>query len=95
MVKSFLKRLIEKNRDFILHESQEMQDFFRILMKPRNTGVKWTGEEICQLKSHLKHLSLSVPVLIIFTLPFGSLLLPVLAEVLDRRKKRRMRQGIV
>jgi len=90
MVKLYLKRLIEKNRDLILHETQQIRDFFRLLMKPRNTGVKWTGEEIRHIKSHLKHLSLSIPILIIFTLPFGLVLLPILAEVLDRRKKSRM-----
>lgn len=63
----------------------------RLLMKQRNTGVKWTREEKTQLKSNLKHLSLYVPALIIFALPFGSLLLPVLTEVLDRRDKDRMK----
>ncbi len=64
-------------------------EFLQLLMKQKNTGRKWTGEEISQLKAYLKHLSRSVPVLVIFLLPFGSLLLPVLAEVLDRRKKTR------
>ena len=89
MIKLFLKRHILKNRALILQESQHLSDFTNLLMKRRNTGVKWTGEEITQLKSHLKHLSLYVPALIIFVLPFGLFLLPILAEILDRREKSR------
>jgi hypothetical protein len=94
MIKLFLKRHILKNRALILQESQHIDDFIQFLMKRRNTGVTWTGEEIARLKSHLKHLSLYVPALIIFVLPFGSLLLPVLAEILDRREKSRTNQRI-
>ena len=89
MIKLFLKRYILKNRALILQESQHMAYFIQLLMKRRNTGVKWTGEEITRLKSHLKHLSLYVPALIIFVLPFGLFLLPILAEILDRREKSR------
>jgi len=89
MIKLFLKRHILKNRALILQESQHMAEFIQLLMKRRNTGVKWTGEEITRLKSHLKHLSLYVPALIIFVLPFGLALLPILAEILDRREKSR------
>ena len=73
----------------ILQESQHIAEFTQLLMKRRNTGVKWTGEEITRLKSHLRHLSLYVPALIIFVLPFGLFLLPILAEILDRREKSR------
>jgi hypothetical protein len=90
MIKLFLKRHILKNRALILQESKHIAEFIHLLMKRRNTGVKWTGEEITRLKSHLKHLSLYVPALIIFVLPFGLALLPILAEILDRRKKSRM-----
>ena len=85
MIRLFLKKHILKNRALIIKEGKYVQDFMRLLMKQRNTGVKWTREEKTQLKSNLKHLSLYVPVLIVFALPFGSLLLPVLTEVLDRR----------
>jgi hypothetical protein len=66
-----------------------MHDFMKLLMKHRNTNLKWTTEEIHQLKSHLMHLSLYVPALIIFALPGGAFLLPILAEVMDRREKSR------
>ena len=61
----------------------------KLLMKKRNTGFAWTKEEKKHLQSQLKHLSLYVPILIIFILPFGTLLIPVLAEMLDRRKQPR------
>ena len=89
MIKLFLKRQILKNRALILQESKHIKKFFQLLMKQRNTGVKWTEDEITQLKSHLKRLAFYVPTLIIFVLPFGSFLLPILAEILDRRKKSR------
>jgi len=89
MIRLFLKKQILKNRALIIKEGKYLQDFMQLLMKYRNTGAGWTKEEKTQLKSHFKHLSLYVPALIIFALPFGSLLLPVLTEVLDRRDKNR------
>ncbi|MCG6536065.1 MAG: LETM1 domain-containing protein [Syntrophales bacterium LBB04] len=89
MIKSFLKRHLLKNKALLLNEAKHMRDFMDLLMKHRNTGVKLTREEIRLIRSHVKHLSLYVPAVIIFILPFGSLLLPILAEVLDRREKNR------
>ncbi|RJQ42994.1 MAG: hypothetical protein C4538_12785 [Nitrospiraceae bacterium] len=54
-----------------------------------NKGDKWTRDEKKELKLYLIHLSAYVPVLIIFLLPGGSFLLPLFAEVLDRRKNKR------
>jgi hypothetical protein len=89
MIRLFLKKHILKNRALILQESRYIKEFTQLLMKQRNTGVKWTRDEITLLSSQLRHLSLYVPALIIFVLPFGSLLLPFLAEILDRREKSR------
>jgi hypothetical protein len=89
MIRAILKRHILKNRALILRESRHFSDFIQLLMKPRNMGGEWTPEEIIRLKAHLWRLSLYVPALIIFILPFGLLLLPILAEILDRREKRR------
>ena len=89
MIRFFLKRLILKNRDLIFSEAQQFQGFLHLFFKPRNTDAAWTKEEKEQIKNYLKRLSLYVPILIIFVLPGGSLLLPILAEVLDRRKNRR------
>ena len=87
MIKRFLKRLIDKNKEFILSQVLAVKDLMRLLMKNRNTGEKWTREEIHEIRVHLRHIAMLVPALIIFLLPGGSLLLPLLADVLDRRKK--------
>jgi hypothetical protein len=93
MIKLFFKKLLAKNRDMILEESQYIRSFMRLLMKYRNTGIVWTQEETHDLKSYVKRLSLHVPVLIIIVLPFGLVLLPILAEILDRRKKSRKKSA--
>lgn len=90
MIRCFLKRSIEKHKNMILDEAVQINGFMKLLMKPRNEGAGWTKEEKAQIRKHLKRLSCYVPVLIVFLLPFGSLLIPVLAEILDRRKNKRM-----
>ncbi len=86
---NYFKRIIIKNREFILREILAVKGLMHLLMKNRNTGEKWTKEEKREIKNHLKDISKVIPVIIVFLLPGGSLLLPFLAEVLDRRKKRR------
>lgn len=88
-IKNQLLRTVAKNRAMILNEAQNISGFMHLLMKHRNTGVTWTREEKQLLKMHLVHLSCYVPILAIFVLPFGSLLIPVLAEILDRRANHR------
>lgn len=89
MIKTFLKGLIAKNKEFILSQVLPAKDLMRPLMKNRNTGEKWTKGEIHEIQRHLKHVARIVPIVVIFLLPGGSVLLPILAEVLDRRKKTR------
>jgi len=93
MFRFLLKRFVLRNKELIFREAQQMQGFLHLLFKQRNTDQKWTQEEKKQLKDHLKRLSLYLPIIIIFILPGGSILLPILAEVLDRRKKRRIPSG--
>ncbi|OQW97741.1 MAG: hypothetical protein BWK74_05865 [Desulfobacteraceae bacterium A6] len=91
MIRLFMEKHILKNRALIIKEGKYFHDFMWLLMKPKNTGAEWTIEEKKQLKSHFKHLSLYMPALIIFALPLGTLLLPILTGVLDRREKDRMK----
>ena len=91
MIKSSFKKFISKNREMILEEGQHIKGFMELLMKHRNTGLVWTREETRDLKLYVKRLSLHLPVLIIIALPFGLALIPMLAELIDRRKKRRDR----
>jgi len=86
---NIIKRHIAKNKEFILNQILAVKGLMQLLMKSRNTGEKWTREEKKEIKTHLKSISKIVPVIIIFLLPGGSLLLPILAEVIDRRKTRR------
>ena len=85
MIKSYVKRLLTQNRQFILTEVLAVKGLMQLLMKNRNTGQKWTREEKKEIKRHLRDVSKILPVIIIFLLPGGSLFLPVLAAVLDRR----------
>jgi hypothetical protein len=74
----------------MLQEATIVNNLVVMLLKRRNTKVKWTIAEISQFKSHLKHLALCMTVITIFVLPFGLLLLPLYIELLDRRKKSRI-----
>jgi hypothetical protein len=89
MIRQIISSTIAKNKALLLDEANKINDFMRLLMKRKNTRQVWTKEERQILRAHLWHLSSYIPVLIIFCLPGGSLLFPLLAEVLDRRKNKR------
>ena len=89
MIKRYLKGLLARNKEFLLSEGLAAKGFMQLLMKHRNTGEKWTSEDKKQIKQHLKTLALAVPALIVFLPPGGGILLPILVDVLDRRKKAR------
>ena len=89
MIIRYAKRLIVTNREFILAEVLAVKGLMQLLMKTRNTGERWTRDELREIRTHLKHISKMVPVILLIVLPGGSLLLPFLAEVLDRRKTKR------
>jgi hypothetical protein len=67
-----------------------IRGLMQLLMKIRNTDEKWTREERKEIKRHLKNIAKIIPTVALFSLPGGSFLLPILAEVLDRRKIRRL-----
>ena len=93
MIKKYLKRLIIINKEAILMEVLAIRGLMQLLMKTRNTDEKWTREEKTEIKTHLKNIAKIIPAIAIFSLPGGSfllpILLPILAEALDRRKTRR------
>jgi hypothetical protein len=89
MIKRYLKRLFIINKEAILMEVLSIRGLMQLLMKIRNTDEKWTSEEKREIKRHLKNIAKIIPVIAIFSLPGGSFLLPLLSEVLDRRKIRR------
>jgi len=89
MIKKYLERLIITNKKAILMEVLSIKGLMHLLMKIRNTNEKWTREEKKEIKRHLRNIVKIIPAVAIFSLPGGSFLLPILAEVLDRRKTRR------
>jgi hypothetical protein len=89
MIKKYLRRLIIINKEAILMEVLAIKGLMQLLMKTRNTDEKWTREEKIEIKTHLKNIAKIIPAVAIFSLPGGSFLLPIFAEVLDRRKIRR------
>ena len=89
MIIRYLKKTLIRNREFILKEVLAVKGLFHMLIKHRDTGQKWTMEELREISIHLKNISKAVPVVVIFLLPGGSLLLPFLVEVIDRRTNSR------
>jgi hypothetical protein len=83
---NYFKRLLQHNREFIIKEVLEVRGLTHLLMKCRYSGQHWTKEEKKEIKAHLKNISKAVPIVTIFLLPGGSLLLPFLVEVLDKRE---------
>lgn len=90
MILFFLKKQLIKHKTLFFEEAQQISGFLKILMKERNTEERWTAEEKKEIKRHLKRLAMYIPALVIFILPGGLILLPFLAEVMDRRKVRRL-----
>ena len=89
MIKKYLKRLILSNKEAILLQVLSIRGLMHLLMKIRNTDEEWTREEKKEIKNNLKNIAKIIPAAAIFCLPGGSLLLPILAEALDRRKAKR------
>jgi len=91
---NLLKSIIINNRALILKEILEIKGLMQMLMKYRNTGRKWTEKEKLEIKMHLKNIFVrlrpGIPGLIIFAFPTIGLLLPFIAELLDRRNVRRL-----
>ncbi|MBI4537345.1 MAG: hypothetical protein HY712_05255 [candidate division NC10 bacterium] len=86
-----LRQNLYAQRELILVQVNATHGFMRLLMKATNTGHTWTRREIRELRIHLRTLVRLIPILIVFILPGGFLLFPILAEVLDRRKTLRKR----
>ena len=76
MIGRFIKSQLRKNKDLILDEVRQVDGFFQLLMKQRNTGIKWSPSEKVRLKQYLRRLVGYTPVLCIFLLPAGFLLIP-------------------
>ena len=76
-----------------LEEVQNVQGFMQLLMRPRN-GLPWSQADKQALLIRLRQMGKSLPYLVLFTIPGGTLMLPLLAWFLDRRKRRQQRTTI-
>lgn len=89
MIRRLLKAHVRKYKDIIVGEAEDLDGFMRLLMKQRNTGSTWTKSEKARLRRYLWGLVFYAPVLFIFLLPGGFFLIPLLADVIDRRRRSR------
>ena len=80
-------------KSMILVHVSHVQSFMQLLMKSR-AGLPWSTDEKIKLRSHLRHFGKTLPVLGLFALPGGTLLIPALAWFLDRRKDRSRLRGV-
>ncbi|MBI4765276.1 MAG: hypothetical protein HY787_11800 [Deltaproteobacteria bacterium] len=80
-----LKGILAKYRKRILKEIDSVKDLTALLMI--GTQRRWTKSELLLIKTHFIIIGKKIPILMVFLLPGGSILLPLLVEVLDRRKK--------
>jgi hypothetical protein len=81
-----MKRFFNQSKAAVLREILAVRGLMHLLMKRRNTKVAWTKDEKAEIKRYLKSLSRGLRILIVFSLPGGTLLLPLLALALDRRR---------
>jgi hypothetical protein len=80
-----IKSHLRKYREKILEEVHSANNLMSLLMI--GTQRKWTRGERGEIKTHFIHLSKTIPAIMVFLLPGGFIFLPLLIELLDRRKK--------
>jgi hypothetical protein len=83
--REILKKQLLKYRGMILEKVQSVNNLMALLMK--GSPRKWTRKEKEEIKAHFLQLSKSIPLLMVFLLPGGFILMPLLLEMIDRRKK--------
>lgn len=80
-----LKAILVRYRKKILKEMDSVKDLTSLIL--RGSRRRWTRDELRQIKEHLLILGKKIPILLVFMLPGGTVLLPLLVEILDRRKR--------
>lgn len=82
-----MEKVLLSLKRICLEEAGKIEGFMQLLMKHRN-GEAWTVEDKASLAGHLQGMARTIPLLVVFSLPGGMLMLPVLAWFLDRRKRK-------
>jgi hypothetical protein len=89
MLKKLIKKTLFNSKEVLFYESRQMRGFMQLIMKPRNTGERWTAEEKKKSETILS-IYLYIPFLIVFLMPGGLFLLPILSSIFDRRWVKRV-----
>ena len=79
--------LAERERKALLSEMVQVKGLMPLLMKPRNKQ-KWSDADLQELRVHIQRLTKLSPYIVVFVMPGGFAMLPVLAWWLDRRRQR-------
>ena len=90
MLKNLIKKALFNSKEILFYESRQMQGFMQLLMKPKNTGERWSHEDRRELKNYFKYMSVYIPFLIVFLMPGGLFFLPIFSSILDRRRVKRV-----
>ena len=83
--------MVERERKFMLAEMSQVKGLMPLLMKPRNKQ-KWSEADLRELHVHMKRLTHLSPYIVVFVMPGGFAMLPLLAWWLDRRRQRNRAQ---
>lgn len=81
-----------RERENLLKEMAQMRGLLRLLMKQRN-GYRWTKDDRQLIREQLRSLARLSPYVVLFLMPGGLLLLPVMAWWLDRRRLKRIAEA--
>ena len=79
--------LAERERKALLSEMVQVKGLMPLLMKRRNKQ-KWSDADLRELHVHLRRLTKLSPYIVVFVMPGGFAMLPILAWWLDRRRQR-------
>ncbi len=85
-VKGFIM-LIDREKKYLVTELSQVKGLMPLLMKPRNKQ-RWSAEDRLELAQHMRRLRDVSPYIVVFAMPGGLAMLPVLAWWLDRRRGR-------
>jgi len=85
-----IRNLTGREKKHLLEAILQIKGLMPLLMKPRNEQ-SWTRADKQELRTQLRCLSSVSPYWIVLALPGSFLMLPALAEWLDRRRDRRLR----